>query len=81
MPYIPDEDRPRVEESGPINDGELAYLLYAYAVRYLKSNRSSMKFEDRNAVAGVIYSVHGEFRRRFVDEYEDTKREQNGDVL
>ncbi|HEX7060460.1 MAG TPA: hypothetical protein VF200_00715 [Woeseiaceae bacterium] len=84
MPYIRQDDRERLR---PLliglseiieTPGELAYVVTRLMLGYWRRAPSYQRWaEMRGAVADQI----DEFRRRVVDEYEDRKRGENGDVF
>jgi hypothetical protein len=87
MPYITQEERPQYEKliqeltdllkEKPVEsiDGHLNYIVTriikeVYPLRYFHINRAM----------GVLECIKQEFYRRVAAPYEDTKKEQNGDV-
>lgn len=84
MPYIPRADRGKFEASVQDlandirTDGELNYVISLLLIRVLK--KSTVTYSRLNGIIGVLECAKLEFSRRHVDEYEDAKRLQNGDV-
>lgn len=77
MPYIKDEARARVLESGPKDVGELNFAITKAVLDFLPK---SPRYSDYNAVVGVLESAKLEFYRRAVAIYENQKAYENGDV-
>lgn len=61
-----------------VTEGELNYVITKTIMAYLAARHTSYK--SLNEVMGVIECVKQEFYRRVVVPYEETKREENGDV-
>jgi hypothetical protein len=64
----------------PEEPGELAYLLYAFVVDWVLRPEGKMSYSRASQAIGVLDTVKDEFRRRYLDPYEDTKIAENGDV-
>ena len=80
MPYIPQEDRDRLEKDWlPVTPGELNYCITTVIRRYLLS-RHSIGYEAYNACIGALESAKLELYRRLIASYEDEKIEENGDI-
>ena len=81
MPYIPEEDREALELTHdlkvPETAGELNYVITAMLLRYLGTQA---KYADYNEVIGVLECVKQELYRRRIVPYEQTKKDQHGDV-
>ncbi len=80
MPYIKQDRRNDIDYflKFPANTpGELNYVLTRIIMEYLPKN---YKYEDLNAVWGVIGLVQSEFWRRVIVPYEKEKEKENGDV-
>lgn len=87
MPYIPKIDRSTLEvycreldremHKDGSWEGKLAFAIYFLSTLQIRPNSS---FATRSAVYGILASVLGEFRRRHLDAYEDTKIRENGDI-
>ena len=79
MPYIKQDRRDVLDltETAPSNIGELNYVLTRIVMEYLPRN---YKYDDLNAVWGVIGLVQSEFWRRVIVPYEKEKEKENGDV-
>lgn len=62
--------------------GVAAYCVFQIALWLLSGlgRGYSPSFQDRATVYGMLCSVAEEFKRRYLDPYEDGKREANGDV-
>ena len=82
MPYIKKERR--ICESTEFKDfpldcaGDLNYLFTEILQRYYKKN--GFKYQIANDIVGALEGCKLEFVRRIVNEYEDEKIAQNGDV-
>ncbi len=95
MPYIPQEDRSRLE--APLqalfdvmteNKGEYVYLVFRIA-RYwldLRGGHSlggsglKLPYLSRSNAVSILADAHHEFRRQYLDLYEDHKRKENGGI-
>jgi hypothetical protein len=79
VPYIPQERRYPVRcHDGPLNAGELTYVLYRTAKDYFESRGG--RYQQIAEVMGALAATQAEFYRRIAAPYEDKKREENGDV-
>lgn len=86
MPYIDADSRAAVDaelaellKDIPVYDaGELNYLITMIVKTWIGSRPRYLAF---NSAMGVLACVTQELYRRMVAPYEDTKREQNGDVF
>lgn len=89
MPYIKAENRNKITPvvSGPNGRVEMQYincagdLNYAFtmlAIDYIK--RMGLSYQSVNDVVGAFDNAKDEFKRRLVNNYEDQKIEENGDV-
>ena len=78
MPYIPRHRRKAVEGGDAITVGELNYRITKVCLDYLDIFAES--YHSYNEVVGVLECVKHELMRRKLDEYEDLKCEENGDV-
>ena len=87
MPYIGQEVRKRLVDEG-LNDvgaaidsaGELNYCISRLCGYFLFGGQTDPHYEKFNAAIGVLESAKLEIYRQLVAEYEDGKREENGDV-
>ncbi len=80
MPYINQELRYELDEGrSPIRPGELNYVLTGQIQAYL--NRTGHTYTTYNEVIGVLECAKLELYRRQLVPYEDSKKEQNGDVF
>jgi len=79
MPYIPEVNRRNLQNGArsPKNAGELAFVIYDDALRYIGPNLTFLKCAT---VMGALICVALELYRRVIAPYEDRKREENGDV-
>lgn len=80
MPYVKQEERTRLENpTNPIQTaGNLNYLITMLLKRYwINSNR---RYQDINDIVGAVEGAKLEFVRRVVNDYENKKCEENGDV-
>ena len=81
MPYIEPEARKRFDRwidalvCLPLSLGELNYVI----TKLLLATKPR-SYTDYDALIGVLECVKLEFYRRAVVLYEDTKKEENGDV-
>ena len=84
MPYIPQEDREKldglIEEIAATVDteGELNYVFSTIAS--LMAARWGTRYAELNSIYGVFGCAGAEFYRRVIAPYEDEKIKQNGDV-
>ncbi|MDB4314450.1 hypothetical protein N9955_00315 [bacterium] len=79
MPYIPKEDRPRLQtDVVPLNSGELNYAIHMLITNYVKEH--GLRYSTCNDIGGALINVHAEFYRRLAGDYEDIKKEENGDI-
>lgn len=85
MPYIKSDTREEidpyvkrlVDELRPLGAGELNYTLTRIVLGVLGHQAN---YEMYNAVIGVLEAVKLELYRRAVSIYEDSKRDENGEV-
>jgi hypothetical protein len=79
MPYINQSRRTDlvIHNHRVMNAGELNYLVTRLVVDYLGADPRYSKY---NEVVGVLECAKLELYRRMVAVYEDTKKEENGDV-
>jgi hypothetical protein len=77
MPYIPNERRipASMDPSGP---GELAYAVTRLVMDYVRKH--GLNYATLAHVYGVLDLVGKETYRRVMAQYEDRKRELNGEV-
>ena len=80
VPYIAPQARALIDKGirPPENVGELTYVLYREAVRFLPAGGGG--FADRAAVIAALECAKTEFARQHLSRYEDMKRVVNGDV-
>lgn len=80
MPYIPMENRTRIDNAlqylPTLKAGELAYLITVALLR----NYADSNYAGYAEAIGVLETTKLEFVRRELDLYEDHKKETNGDV-
>lgn len=80
MPYIDRHRRSQLSEGDlPDNAGELNYKLTSEVEEYLRYH-GGLSYSNLNEVLGVLTAVQLELYRRLAAPYEDTKRDQNGEV-
>ncbi len=80
MPYIPQEDRDRLESGAPPGTpGELNYAVTRIVDEYLV-RKGGIRYARLNEVVGVLECAKLEFYRRLAGPYEDEKRSESGDV-
>ena len=79
MPYIrPDRRAMIARGEGPLTAGELNYAITLLCASYL--DRGQDNYQARNDIVGALELAKVEFIRRKVNNYEDFKIEENGDV-
>lgn len=87
MPYIPQELRTEFELALKglegkiglhIKKGELTYLFYRMALRYIAMRGKS--YDTISSAIGSLNDTSEELRRRILNPYEDEQREKNGDI-
>lgn len=88
MPYIPSEDRLKLDEvmlslemtiaQNGISNGEYNYIISSLSQMYL--DRHGTSYNTVKDVVGGLECAKLEFYRRIAAPYEDTKIAQNGDV-
>jgi hypothetical protein len=78
MPYISQADRAALAERDPKTAGELNYLVTKLCLRYLAAN--GVSYAHFNDILGALEGVKFELYRRKIAQYEDLKRDLNGDV-
>jgi hypothetical protein len=79
-PYITPGARLRINKhgiDGVGTAGELNYFLTRMILEYLGNYP---KYKDFNEVLGVLTAIPLELYRRKIADYEDDKKERNGDV-
>lgn len=78
MPYIKQERRDPAWEAGPLNSGELNYVITSMCEAYLGLHGNHyIVFND---IIGALEGAKMEFYRRIAAPYEDKKIKENGDV-
>ncbi len=84
MPYINEDRRQelnslvnRMHVSDIRNAGELNYLITNLVIAYLGEDYNYQKLND---VMGALTGANMELYRRVVADYENAKRDENGDV-
>ena len=85
MPYILPEKRNTIAKQRPQDPGELAFaiavLLDNYVIDMDEGDTSpGVGYAQLALVDGVLGTSQHEFRRRHMDDYEDRKRWENGEV-
>ena len=81
MPYVDSEARKRLafaDNQCPETAGDLTYLIYRLAKRYLKFKKKC--FLTMCVIMGCFICAALEFYRREAAPYEDLKIKENGDV-
>lgn len=79
MPYVPFEDRERLDAGGTaVSPGELNYQITKLLDHYLTTHHLS--YNSLNACIGVLVCAQHELYRRVAAPYEDRKMLLNGDV-
>lgn len=85
MPYITKENRKKYNNITDIvanynieAKGDLEYLIFSLMVQFMRTRER--KYSTLHDVVYAAQHCADEFRRRFLDEREDTARKENGDV-
>lgn len=78
MPYINEEAKRHLEETGPETAGQLNYAFTKMICWYLKLK--GLNYQTCNDIVGALDNAKDEFRRRIQHPYEDRKIAENGDV-
>lgn len=80
MPYITSQRREELKDGGSFarDAGELNYVITRIVLEYFCWN--GRRYQQINDVVGALESCKAEFQRRIVNDYEDKKIEENGDV-
>jgi hypothetical protein len=85
VPYIKVEDKKRFNkmfqellEEAPKTAGELNYILTNICLVYLED--MGVKYQTYNDIIGVLECCKQELYRRKIAEYENKKRDENGEV-
>ena len=83
MPYVKQTRRGFLDEvvrqmayESIVADGDLNYILFAYCKRHI-----SPSYNNYKNFCGELRQCATEIERRLLAPYEDTKIEENGDVL
>jgi hypothetical protein len=80
MPYVDPQARALIATgTPPATVGELTFVVYRAALRYLVGSPNS--YQTRAEIIAALECAKQEFYRRHVAPYEDRKIEENGDVL
>jgi len=80
MPYIKPERRLAIDSGEiPKDSGELNYAVTKLLNRYLVTG-TKINYQRFNDIIGVLECSKQEFYRRVVIEYEEIKKNDNGDV-
>ncbi len=92
MPYIPEEDKKKYEPAltqlraklkelnlgDGVAKGELTYLVFALGLEFFKNRESYTNIS--NSIS-CLNDAAEEIRRRCLNDYENKKIQENGDVL
>lgn len=78
MPYLKKKDRDQVALTGPNTAGELNYSFTLLAKEYW--NQGAKTYARLNDILGALEGAKLEFYRRIVVDFEEQKRQNNGDV-
>lgn len=84
MPYIKQEERPRLDmlinklSMEIASPGQLNYIITSLIKEYMYEQ--GLSYANIASVTGVINNVKDEFYRRVAVPYENKKIEENGDV-
>lgn len=76
-PYVPEEDRRALRHREPRTSGELNYAITRLVLDFLSDLPSYMEY---NEVIGALECAKLELYRRRIAQYEDRKKEENGEV-
>ena len=83
MPYVKQERRPALDkvvdmmaDAKVAADGDLNYILYAYAKRCVEPRYNTLK-----NYRAELRETADEIGRRILAPYEDSAKDRNGDVL
>ncbi len=83
MPYIPKEDRVKIDAALSLlaidETGHLNYAVTKLIHNYMNS-RYKVSYETLNGLVGVLECAKQEFLRTVVGPYEEEKRKENGDI-
>lgn len=79
MPYITKARRAAVDEWGPTEPGDLAYVLAREVDAYCEKRK--MNYEEYAKLVGVVETLKLELVSRFLAPYEAGKLDENGDVF
>ena len=77
MPYIV-ADRRQAARTHPTSAGELNFAFTDLIRFYLESRH--LDYQTINDVVGALEGAKAEFQRQIVQDYEDKKRMENGEV-
>ena len=82
MPYVKQEDRPRLdkvvkamEDANIVANGDLNYVLYAFCIRNVEP-----RYNNYKNYRAELHECAAEVKRRKLDPYEDAMIDTNGDV-
>jgi hypothetical protein len=78
MPYIKPERKSELVNEQANYSGELNYKITELAIEYLDHKGKS--YDTINEIMGAMECAKLEFYRRVAVPYEETKKEENGDV-
>lgn len=80
MPYIEQWRKDQIDNgTDPGTPGELNYAICRLLNRYVRNKRIS--YATLNEAMGALTGAELEFYRRVVVPYEETKRQENGDIF
>lgn len=93
MPYIRPENRERIDEAltnlfdvlGDDDKGEFVYAAFCIAKRWVSKRGAATAtqgahYVTRSSAVSILADAHHEFRRQYLDDYEDLKRRENGPI-
>ena len=81
MPYLKGFERERIEAGlCPATPGELNYSISKLIDRYLRFH-APVRYQHLNDVLGALQGAKQEFYRLVVVPYEETKRQEDGNVF
>ena len=82
MPYITQEKRERVDKTLAKLENLIIFdaPMLAYCTLRLMDKSKGLSWAERTMQLGAVLSAAEEYKRLWINPYEDEKREENGDV-
>lgn len=83
MPYIDKNDRDHLSrgQRPPVTPGEVNYTIINLILEFIAKEYETPNYEAYNEAIGILECAKLELYRRAVASYEDSKRDENGDVF